>query len=192
MTVPFSLSTSYTMLEDIILGMAYLHYLGITHRDLKLMNILYIVKPEFSLKICDFGVSKEIMTECEISHTVVGTPGFQAPEVCGALKYNRRCDVWTFGVGASKILGNKEIIPEDDWEEDYQEHKEYLNSQEAQTCADARKFARRVFYAKEFPELFDTISWKAEDRPEFRGVMGLLLMWKARKGLSTLRINPLA
>jgi serine/threonine protein kinase len=177
------------MLEDIVLGMTYIHHMGITHRDLKPLNILYTVQPEFCLKICDFGISKEIATECMKSHSVVGTTGYKAPEVCNASKYGRKCDVWSFGVLASQILGDKDNIPDINFSENNKRYQRALNAEDFKVCLTSRKYARNVFLAKDVPELFSTVSWKPEDRPEFWEVMGPLLKWKAHKGLSCNR-NP--
>lgn len=42
----------------ILKGLAYAHYRGVAHRDMSPMNVL--ISGDDTIKICDFGISKEI------------------------------------------------------------------------------------------------------------------------------------
>lgn len=85
-------------LRDTALGVEFLHFLGIIHRDIKPMNLLVTSKGD--VKISDFGVSylgrpvsdeeeirmpeseaEPLDDERELAKTV-GTPAFWAPELC--------------------------------------------------------------------------------------------------------------
>jgi len=46
------------MIAEIVLGLEYLHSLGISHRDLKPENIL--LDKDYHIKLCDFGEAKLI------------------------------------------------------------------------------------------------------------------------------------
>jgi len=80
-------------------GMAYLHAqkVPVLHRDLKSANIL--VTAGFGAKITDFGESREINDEENMTET--GTPYFMAPEtMVGEYggEYSSAIDVYSFGV----------------------------------------------------------------------------------------------
>lgn len=70
-------------------ALAYLHTLGILHRDLKLSNLLLDTLPDsanlkwpanLTLQLCDFGLAVRTTGDSE-HRTVCGTPVYQAPEV---------------------------------------------------------------------------------------------------------------
>lgn len=72
------------------------HTNGVTHRDLKLENILLDSKN--CPKIADFGLSKEAH-KCPIFATYCGSPLYTAPEILHGRKYmGPECDVWSMGV----------------------------------------------------------------------------------------------
>jgi len=95
-------------------GVAYIHGMGIAHRDLKLENILFSSeKPSSPIKIIDFGFSvflgknnensKDKETENE-KKTVykrlkskVGTLYYISPEIIKG-NYDEKCDIWACGV----------------------------------------------------------------------------------------------
>ena len=74
-----------------------IHRAGVLHRDFKLENIL-IDPSSLSVKICDFGVSREIETQ-EVIFDQCGTPAYIAPEVIKGEGYSGfSLDVWSLGV----------------------------------------------------------------------------------------------
>ena len=78
----------------IVNGMEHLHSKGIMHRDLKPGNVL--LDSRKLPRICDFGLSridnKKLLTK------KVGTPIYMAPELIKGKSYNRKVDVYAFGV----------------------------------------------------------------------------------------------
>ena len=73
---------------------------GKTHRDLKPENILFSYvndkKTDFIIKICDFGLSKDLdLTKSDLSN--VGTDKFKAPEI-EERKYSNKCDLYSIGI----------------------------------------------------------------------------------------------
>ncbi|KAJ1558231.1 hypothetical protein HK096_002823 [Nowakowskiella sp. JEL0078] len=78
-------------------GVQYLHQSAILHRDLKLENLLYNIGNDGKIgtvKICDFGLSKQIKT---FTSTPVGTPSYTAPEIVLNKKYGKEIDLWSLG-----------------------------------------------------------------------------------------------
>lgn len=87
----------------------YLHKSGVVHRDLKPSNLLYAsqsCKPE-SLRIVDFGFSKQLRTSTGLLMTPCYTASFVAPEVLKRQGYDASCDVWALGVILYTMLSGK-------------------------------------------------------------------------------------
>ncbi|KAH0744855.1 hypothetical protein KY290_032848 [Solanum tuberosum] len=84
------------MLRDICRGLMCMHRMKIVHRDLKSANCL--VNKHWSVKICDFGLSK-IMTDAPMRDTAAaGTPEWMAPELIRNESYTEKCDIFSLGV----------------------------------------------------------------------------------------------
>ncbi|KAK7105124.1 testis-specific serine/threonine-protein kinase 3-like [Littorina saxatilis] len=74
----------------------YLHDQNITHRDLKLENLL--LDRNFHIKICDFGFVKG---DClaDLSRTYCGSKSYAAPEILLGEPYDpKKADSWAIGV----------------------------------------------------------------------------------------------
>ncbi|KAG5239603.1 serine/threonine-protein kinase [Salix suchowensis] len=86
------------MAYDAAMGMNYLHQFRppIVHRDLKSLNLL--VDSTYTVKICDFGLSRSKAKTYISSTNATGTPEWMAPEVLRNERSNEKSDVYSFGV----------------------------------------------------------------------------------------------
>uniref|UniRef100_A0A0E0B6R6 non-specific serine/threonine protein kinase n=1 Tax=Oryza glumipatula TaxID=40148 RepID=A0A0E0B6R6_9ORYZ len=86
------------MAFDVAKGMNYLHKRSppIVHRDLKSPNLL--VDKKYTVKVCDFGLSRLKANTFLSSKSLAGTPEWMAPEVLRDEPSNEKSDVYSFGV----------------------------------------------------------------------------------------------
>ncbi|GFR40685.1 hypothetical protein Agub_g1276 [Astrephomene gubernaculifera] len=86
------------MARDIAKGMEYLHSLRppVVHRDLKSPNLL--VDRQWTVKVCDFGLSRTLSNTYLTAGTQAGTAEWMAPEVLRSEVCDEKCDVFSFGV----------------------------------------------------------------------------------------------
>ena len=77
------------------------HY-NISHRDIKLNNILvkYLnpEKTKYKVLLSDYGVSNQLYSMTQKLMTHIGTQLIMAPEILNDEKYTNKCDLWSLGV----------------------------------------------------------------------------------------------
>lgn len=81
---------------DLARGLSYLHSKKIVHRDVKTENML--LDANRTVKIADFGVARVEAQNPRDMTGETGTLGYMAPEVLDGKPYNRKCDVYSFGI----------------------------------------------------------------------------------------------
>ena len=91
-------------------GLAYLHSLGICHRDIKPQNILINPKTHI-VKIGDFGSAKRL-TPSEPNVSYICSRYYRAPElIFGATNYTVAVDVWSTACVVAELLTGLSLFP---------------------------------------------------------------------------------
>lgn len=89
---------SRVWMGQIASAVRYMHDQNISHRDLKLENLL-IVEGGARIKLCDFGFVKEVASREELSKTFCGSKAYAAPEILRGRSYDPlKGDIWAIGV----------------------------------------------------------------------------------------------
>ncbi|KAK2370752.1 serine/threonine-protein kinase EDR1 [Trifolium repens] len=91
-----SLRRRLKMLRDICKGLMCIHRMKIVHRDLKSANCL--VNKHWTVKICDFGLSRIMLDPPIRDSSSAGTPEWMAPELIRNEPFDEKCDIFSFGV----------------------------------------------------------------------------------------------
>lgn len=102
--VPITYTKVY--LFQIARSLAYIHSLGVCHRDIKPQNLLLNTHTH-QVKLCDFGSAK-VLVRGEPNVAYICSRYYRAPElVFEASEYTTAIDVWSVGcVMAELLLGN--------------------------------------------------------------------------------------
>ena len=83
-------------IAELILGIEHLHELDIIYRDLKPENIL--ISQDNHIKLADFGLAKEGVSDQQISKSFVGSPAYLTPEMLNRKGVGKSADI--YGIGA--------------------------------------------------------------------------------------------
>ncbi|UCF63972.1 MAG: protein kinase [bacterium] len=100
---PLSVKETLHIIRQVCLGLQKAHDKGIVHRDIKPANIM--VTTDGVVKILDFGVAK-FQHKIHVTQpgTVIGTPGYMAPEQAAGKEVDHRVDLWAAGILLFEML----------------------------------------------------------------------------------------
>ncbi|KND02884.1 STE/STE11/CDC15 protein kinase [Spizellomyces punctatus DAOM BR117] len=101
--IPEKLAAVYV--ENILEGLQYLHEKGVVHCDLKCANIL--TTKDSTVKLSDFGVSKQLNGVGEDEQAVAGTPYWMAPEIIELKGASTASDIWSLGCTIIEMITGK-------------------------------------------------------------------------------------
>ena len=93
-------------LRRIVSALEHAHDNGVIHRDLKPENVL--LSEDGHLKLMDFGIARLVDGNAmTLTGTLLGSPGYMAPEYIEAKPTDHRVDIFAFGVLLYRSLTGK-------------------------------------------------------------------------------------
>ncbi|PWN87525.1 putative glycogen synthase kinase 3 alpha [Acaromyces ingoldii] len=107
-TMPMLLIKLY--MYQLLRSLAYIHSIGICHRDIKPQNLL--LNPTTGvLKLCDFGSAK-ILVAGEPNVSYICSRYYRAPElIFGATNYTTNIDIWSTGCVMAELMQGQPLFP---------------------------------------------------------------------------------
>ncbi|MGO9255121.1 MAG: protein kinase domain-containing protein [Bryobacteraceae bacterium] len=125
---PLPIDEALAIARQIGAGLEAAHEKGIIHRDLKPANIK--LTPAGVVKILDFGLAKSAETgavagasatmsptlsmEMTRAGMILGTAGYMSPEQARGKPFDKRTDIWAFGVVLYEIITGKRLFEGED------------------------------------------------------------------------------
>jgi serine/threonine protein kinase len=93
------------ILLQVLVALEFLHSRGVVHRDMKPANIL--LEKSGSVKLSDFGISKQLEENFASAKSFVGTATYMAPERLQGNSYGTHSDVWSLGIIAMECANGE-------------------------------------------------------------------------------------
>jgi eukaryotic-like serine/threonine-protein kinase len=113
--VRFNTDQAINIISQLLKALQYAHQHGVWHRDVKPSNILLVT--DGLIKITDFGIARVESLNMAQTDSIMGTPGFIAPEMYLGEKFDQRVDLFAAGVvfyhllaGVAPFVGTPEKI----------------------------------------------------------------------------------
>jgi len=107
---PMPMLTIKLYMYQLVRSLAYIHSVGICHRDIKPQNLL--LNPNTGvLKLCDFGSAK-ILVAGEPNVSYICSRYYRAPElIFGATNYTTNIDIWSTGCVMAELMLGQPLFP---------------------------------------------------------------------------------
>jgi eukaryotic-like serine/threonine-protein kinase len=113
--VRFNTDQAINIVSQLLKALQYAHLHGVWHRDVKPANILLVT--DGLIKITDFGIARVESLNLAQTDSIMGTPGFIAPEMYLGEEFDQRVDLFAAGVvfyqlltGVAPFVGTPEKI----------------------------------------------------------------------------------
>jgi glycogen synthase kinase 3 beta len=181
-----TIPTSYIKLYmyQLMRSLAYIHSLGICHRDIKPQNLL--LNPDTGvLKLCDFGSAKHLV-QGEPNVSYICSRYYRAPElIFGAMDYTTKIDVWSAGCVLAELLLGQPIFPGDSGVDQLVEIIKVLGTPTREQIRDMNPNYTEFKFPQIKSHPWDKV-FRARTPPEAIDLVGRLLEYRPNK-----RINPL-
>ena len=91
--------------RQITAGLSEAHAQGVVHRDLKPENVM--LARDGMVKLMDFGIARALGGNMTSTQTVIGTPGYMAPEQSQGKVVDQRTDLYALGLILYECLTGK-------------------------------------------------------------------------------------
>jgi serine/threonine-protein kinase len=100
---PLDPARTMDLVAQVAAGLAAAHAAGLVHRDIKPGNLL--LAPDGRVKITDFGIA-HAAGSAPVTHsgTLIGTPGYLAPERVAGVQVTTASDLYSLGIVAFECL----------------------------------------------------------------------------------------
>ncbi len=93
------------LISDVARALATSEKAGIVHRDVKPQNLFRVEGSDGPIwKVLDFGVSRLVDVQSSLTHGVIGTPAYMAPEQVSGHRVDHRADVFSLAAVAYRAL----------------------------------------------------------------------------------------
>lgn len=89
------------ILKEILAALSHMHKSNQIHRDLKPLNVM--LTTDGKIKLGDFGLAAQLVSDEYHQKEIKGTPKWMAPEILVTKPYNELTDIWSLGIIAYEL-----------------------------------------------------------------------------------------